>query len=205
MSLIVRCTLIAAAGLRAVSVTQSAYASCAQALPIPFETTTIDDARPTIRWQPVAGATRYRVQLDSRVPEGRRILAFDTYVSVPEFVAPQPLTDFRARVTVLVTAECNGDAGVPSNPLRFEIDTSTRCSLRPGSVKRKGDEIVWDPVDDSVSYRVSVYDKSSNLLSRQELRRERVVIASFKNATVFSVRPKCQVGWGEAVYISLAH
>lgn len=165
----------------------------------------INGTQPTIRWHAVEGATRYRVQVDSRVPEGRRILLLDTFVSGTEFTPPQPLTDFRARITVLVTPECDGKTGVSSEPLRFEIDTSTQCVLPADSVKRDGDELAWRPVDGIIFYQVSAYGGSSGkLLDRRELRRERIALSLFgRNATTLSVRPKCQKGWGEAIYVPL--
>lgn len=180
-------------------------AECLQTRVIPLETNNVDDTRPPIRWEPVDGATRYRVQLDSRIPEGRRVLLVDTYVAAPEFIPPQPLTDYRARVTVSVTAECGTETGLPSAPMRFHIDTSSQCVLLADSIKRDGADVVWRPVDRVVSYLVLTYEqRTGNLLGRQELRRERVTLSSFgQNAATLSVRPRCQAGWGEAVYVPL--
>lgn len=184
-----------------------ANAECLQTRVIPFEANnTVDNTRPTVRWEAVNGATRYRVQLDSRVPEGRRVLFVDTYVAATEFAPPQPLTDYRARVTVSITAECGTEKSPPSAPMRFQIDTSPRCVLLPESIRRDGADIVWSPVERIVSYQVSAYEQQTgNLLDRQELRRERAALSSFaQNAATLSVRPRCQTGWGEAVFVPLA-
>jgi hypothetical protein len=77
----------------------------------PARGSTVADARPVLTWLVIPGAIRYRVEIESRVPEGRILVSLDTQVSGTRFQPPQPLTDHRAAVKVRVTAGCPPDDG----------------------------------------------------------------------------------------------
>lgn len=165
----------------------------------------VSESQPLIRWRPVANATRYRLQLDSRVPEGQRITAIDTYLESAEFKPPQRLTDHRARVTVTVTAWCGKDVGKQSMPLRFEIDTALACGSVANPMRLKNGTVKWRGVADAVVYRVAMFDGASgDLINQADIAGDQFSLpAKLKTTALVSVRPRCKNGWGNAVYLAL--
>jgi hypothetical protein len=118
---------------------------------------TIANARPGIEWRALPDVKRYRVQLESRIPEGRVLHRFDTVVSGTKFVPPSALTDERAAVKVLVTADC-GAAKQPSvieEPARFFIDLTASCPAPSLSVEQG--RISWGKVAGAQRYEVAAY------------------------------------------------
>src|SRR2546426_398899 len=87
---------------------------------------TVADARSVVAWRAIPGATHYRVEVESRVPEGPVLVSLDTQVSATAFRPPQPLTDFHAAVKLRVTAGCPTDDGsrLREKYASFYIDTS---------------------------------------------------------------------------------
>jgi len=85
------------------------------------------DAKPAIAWMPVKGATSYRVRIQSRVPNGRVLAQHDAVVSEPRFFPPQPLADYRAKVTVRLIAICGKEKSAEAVSW-FIIDASAACS-----------------------------------------------------------------------------
>lgn len=112
----------------------------------------VNDSRPVIRWAPVAEAGHYRIQLRSRVPEGKTLVTLDTVVQDAEFHPPQPLADYHAQVQVTVSAYCRDGYGPASDPAaggRFYIDTSSSCTLTlPLELRREGTQwrMTWPAV-----------------------------------------------------------
>jgi len=97
------------------------------------------------------------VQLESRVPEGRVLSRIDTVLAGTRFVPPSALTDERAAVKVLVTADC-GAAKQPSvieEPARFFVDLRGSCPAP--AVRVEKNRIVWGKVAGAQRYEVAVY------------------------------------------------
>src|SRR5438445_12882344 len=61
----------------------------------PVRNSTIHGARPDIRWSGLSGVKVYRVQIESRVPEGQVIERIDTRVADTGLVPPRPRTQRR--------------------------------------------------------------------------------------------------------------
>jgi len=70
----------------ALELAAAGYAAGAQGCPMaeviaPGKGETIAASRPTIEWRALAGVERYRVQIESRIPEGRMLGRIDTVVA----------------------------------------------------------------------------------------------------------------------------
>src|SRR5204862_7089925 len=94
----------------------------------PVRNSTIHGARPDIRWSGLSGVKVYRVQIESRVPEGQVIERIDTRVGDTRFVPPRPLTERRAAVKLLVTADCPEPTSIATRPASFFIAVAPNCS-----------------------------------------------------------------------------
>jgi hypothetical protein len=132
---------------------------------------TIVERQPMLNWTPVPGATAYKIRLQSRVPNGRVLAQHDAVVNEPRFVAPQPLADYRTKVTVRLSAVCGKEASAESVSW-FVIDTALACSN--GQAERR-------------AYAIT----GGRLTTPQELRTA---------PHVQSTRPHCTGARGEARY-----
>lgn len=93
------------------------------------------DTKPAIVWSPIPGATSYRVRIQSRVPNGRVLAQHDAVVNEPRFFSPQPLADYRAKVTVRLAAICGKETSAESVSW-FTIDAAGACGAG-GRVEEK--------------------------------------------------------------------
>ncbi len=110
-----------------------AHAECAPVEILdPVRNSTIHSARPDIRWGRLSGVKAYRVQIESRVPEGQVLERIDARVGDTRFVPPRPLTDRRAAVKLLVTADCPESTSIAAHPAWFFIDIAPKCSAVRG-------------------------------------------------------------------------
>ena len=182
--------------------------SCKPPRVVAPDTAVVNDPRPLIRWTPVAEAEHYRIQLRSRVPEGKALVTLDSVVQGPEFRPPQALADYRAQVQVTVSARCRDGYGPASDPAvggRFYIDTSSSCVLIPPlELRREGSQwrMAWPMVRQADMYHVAVYDgREGKLLIQQEVRQPAVALAvAAQEPAIVMVRPHCLSGWGEPLY-----
>jgi hypothetical protein len=166
----------------------------------PAADVTLAAARPTLQWAPVPGATGYRVQLVSRVPEGGVIVSLDTLATAPSFAPPQPLTDLGAIVRVTVAARCGAETS-PETALRFFIDTRLGCpAVADPAVERDGSgvRLRWQPVEGVERYEVLAYAAGDGrLLGRGETREPSFALPGAGDApAVAAVRPRCRDGYG---------
>lgn len=166
----------------------------------PAADATLAAARPTIRWEPVPGATGYRVRLTSRVPEGAVIASLDTLTTVPTFEPPQPLTDLGAVVRVAVAARCGAETG-PETGLRFFIDIRPGCPAVADPAVELGasrPRLYWEPVEGAKRYEVLAYAAGDGrLLGRGETREPSFLLPGTGAApAVAAVRPRCRDGYG---------
>src|SRR2546426_197383 len=82
-----------------------AHAECAPVEILdPVRNSTIHSARPDIRWGRLSGVKAYRVQIESRVPEGQVLERIDARVGDTRFVPPRPPADRRAAGKLRVPA-----------------------------------------------------------------------------------------------------
>lgn len=162
----------------------------------------VADARPMLSWRAIPGASQYRVEIESRVPEGRVLVSLDTQVSGTSFRPPQPLTDFRSAVKVRVTAGCPADDGsrLRENPSSFRIDTSPLC---PGpariALSEDGRDIEWSAVPAAIRYDVVLLGMDGPYVEvrlEQQTQRTRLPLPGNGETLTAVVRAYCSTGFG---------
>jgi hypothetical protein len=159
----------------------------------------IDDPRPTFRWQPIAGVDQYRVRIESRVPEGGVIETIDTLVMQAEFTPPRVLTDYRAVVKVIVTPLCQVAPALDEGE-RIVIDTAQRCVLQAVSFDAARWMWTWPGVPGAASYEVYEYEMPAARPAAKQETRATETSRSSHRAAVAAVRPRCASGYGEFVF-----
>ena len=173
----------------------------------PARSSTVAESRPTLSWPPLTGADRYRVQLESRVPEGRVLLSLDTLVSGTTFRPPRALTDFRAAVKVRVTHGCSADdiTALREKPAWFQIDTSPLCPA-PARIAVTGDRrtLEWAPVPGALKYDVSLRSTEGDAKGQGETKIPHYTLPADRAALVAVVRPYCATGFGPRVSLLVA-
>jgi len=196
-----RCSLVA---LAAACVPALAHGECTPAeIAGPVRGSTRHDARPEIRWGALSGAEFYRVQIESRVPEGRVLERIDARVSGDRFVPPRPLAEGRAAVKVLVTADCSGGTSIATRPAWFFIDMAPGCpAVRGFSLSgESAPRAQWTPGGGATRYEVEAYSASDGrLIVRKETTLGSVDLPHAKTPLVVAVRPRCGPIVGEAAY-----
>jgi hypothetical protein len=160
----------------------------------------VADARPILSWRAIPGAADYRVEIESRVPEGQILVTLDTRVSGTRFQPPRPLTDFRAAVKVRVTAGCPADDGrrLRERPASFQIDTSPLCPA-PARVglSEDGGAIEWSAVPAAVRYDVWLLSPDAEVRLERQTESTRLPLPSAGGETLAVVlRPYCATGFG---------
>ena len=181
-----------------------AHAECAPVEILdPVRNSTIHSARPDIRWGVLSGAKVYRVQIESRVPEGQVIERIDTRVGDTRFVPPRPLTDRRAAVKLLVTADCPESTSIARRPAWFFIDMAPNCS----SVQKLSfsgastSRVEWTRTSGATRYEVEAYSVSDGrLIARKETTVASAELPRAETPLVVAVRPRCESVVGEAAY-----
>jgi hypothetical protein len=195
--LAVICALLSAAWI----VWSSGYATCSEAELIE-PAAIVAEARPILSWKPISGASQYRVEIESRVPEGRVLVALDTQVSGTRFRPPQPLTDFRSAVKVRVTAGCPTDDGsrLREKPASFQIDTSSLC---PGPERigpsEDGRDIQWSAVPAAIRYDVVLLGPDGpdiDVRLERQTQRTRLPLPATGETLIAAVRAYCPTGFG---------
>ncbi len=181
-----------------------AHAECAPVEILdPVRNSTVHGARPDIRWGGLPGAKVYRVQIESRVPEGQVIERIDTRVGDTRFVPPRPLTDRRAAVKLLVTADCPESTSIATHRAWFFIDMAPNCS----SVQKLSfsgastSRVEWTRTSGATRYEVEAYSVSDGrLIARKETTVASVELPRVDTPLVVAVRPRCGSVIGEAAY-----
>ena len=165
----------------------------------------VTERQPRIAWSEVAGATGYRIRLLSRVPNGRIIAAHDSVIAATSFLAPQPLAEQGAKVTLRVNALCGGEASAETVAW-FAIDTSPKCVLGELSAEAAAGKasLKWRAVEGALGYEVRAFALDGNFLASQETRLPAAQVELRGRGVVVSVRPSCAGGLGEAVYRTVA-
>jgi len=192
----------------ALELAAAGYAAGAQGCPMaeviaPGKGETIAASRPTIEWRALAGVERYRVQIESRIPEGRMLGRIDTVVAGTKFVPPAVLTDERAAVKVLVTAEC-GAAAQPSvieEPARFFIDLRASCPAPAALQVKDGNRLAWGKVAGAQRYELAAY---SALDGRSVLQAETLdpayQLPAIQQPAYVMVRARCAHAYSAPAY-----
>lgn len=173
----------------------------------PAARSTVTEARPVLGWRAIPRTSRYRVEIESRVPEGRAVVSLDTHVSSTLFRPPQLLTNFRAAVKVRVTAGCPADDGgqLRGKAASFYIDTSPLCPA-PAEIALSNDQrnVEWSPTDKAIRYVVTLLRPDGTVVRQGQTQRRAFPFPLPRDgeALVATVRPYCATGfglWGSAL------
>ncbi len=169
----------------------------------PVKNSTIHGARPDIRWSGLSGVKVYRVQIESRVPEGQVVERIDTRVGDTRFVPPRPLTDRRAAVKLLVTADCPESTSIAPHSAWFFIDMAPQCSAVRGLSlsAESAPKAEWLRATGATRYEVEAYSMADGrLIARKETALPSSDLPRVAAALVIAVRPRCESVVGEAAY-----
>ena len=157
----------------------------------------ISEARPTLMWRPLPGVSRYRLRLQSRVPEGEIKVALDTLVDGTQFTPSRPLADHRAIVKVLVTSLCDPQAGLDSGA-RFYIDTGLSCRMPPLAFDAKAARWSWLPAAGALGYEVYRYEMpDGKLLGREDTPQPLSFSVDGPVPLAVAVRARCENGYSD--------
>ena len=197
----VRALMVSVAAACALLASAGAIAQCAPLAPTqPAREATVPDARPEIAWAPVPGARSYRVQIESRVPEGRVVERIDATVSATRFVPPRPLAEERAAVKVLITPDCAKAPNLGERPAWFFID-ATRACASPDGLEFSPRGVEWRASRRATRYEVEVYaSPEGRLLARSETPLTYAALPVASTPVLVAVRPRCGSVLGPAVY-----
>jgi hypothetical protein len=165
----------------------------------PLAGSTVTEARPSVFWHAIGGASRYRVEIESRVAKGHVLVSVDTPVSGTTFRLPQTLTDFRAAVKVRVTSGCPADDGsrLREKAASFFIDTSPLCPA-PARIAMSYDQrnVEWSATEKAVRYDVTLLRPDGTVMRRGQTQRRGFALPSASETLVAVVRPYCVTGFG---------
>jgi hypothetical protein len=178
----------------------SAFAAC-EAPQLSLATEPVTEKQPRIAWAAAPAATAYRVRVQSRVPDGRVLAAYETVVNAPQFLPPRPLAEHQAKVTVRLSALCGSETSAESVST-FMIDTSSACKL--AGLELENTSLKWPAVPGARSYEVRAYRLTDGRLIASQETRDAGAQLPLKESAVISVRPACAAGLGEALYRVLA-
>ena len=171
----------------------------------PEQGTFIAQPRPPIEWRALPGISRYRVQLESRVPEGRVLASIDSVVTGTKFMPPANLTDSRAAVKLQITAECGVDGpSVTEYAAWFFLDLSSLCpppdeiSVSAGT----SPALSWKPVKQALRYEVSVFAASEGkLISKVETLEPKFRFSAAPAVLYYvALRARCAEAYSAPVY-----
>ena len=160
-------------------------------------------SRPAIEWRALPGVARYRVQMESRIPEGRVVNRFDTVVAGTKFVPPSALADERAAVKALVTAECPGAAqpSVVEEAARFFIDLRSSCPAPAAVEVQDGKSLAWRKVAGAQRYELAAYSAldGKSLLQAESLE-PAYPLRVIQQPAYVMVRARCAEGYSAPAY-----
>jgi hypothetical protein len=155
----------------------------------------ISDSRPTLEWRALPGVSRYRLRLQSRVPEGELLTSIDTLVDGTRFTPPRALADHRAIVKIVVTAPCASPPDLDEGR-RLYIDTGLSCRMAPLQPDTRTGEWSWSPTPGAVEYEIYRYAMpEGRLLGRERTQAPKSVAT--QGSTVLAVRARCENGYSD--------
>jgi len=167
----------------------------------PVRGSTLHEVRPEIRWEARDEVRVYRVQIESRVPESKVIERVDARVSGNRFVPPRPLTDRRAAVKLLVTADCAESESISTQAAWFFIDAASSCAPVAMLSISSASKIAWAHAERATRYEVEVFSLSDGrLIERRETMLTAAELPPTSAPLLVAVRPRCGLVRGEAAY-----
>jgi len=157
----------------------------------------VPESRPTLVWRPLPGVSRYRLRLQSRVPEGEIKVTLDTLVDGTQFTPPRPLADHHAIVKVLVTPLCDHQPGLDAGS-RFLIDTGLSCRMRPLAFDAESRRWSWLPAAGARAYEVYRYAMpDGKLVGREEVLQPLSFSIDGPVPLAVAVRARCDNGYSD--------
>jgi hypothetical protein len=155
---------------------------------------TIAESRPLFQWKPLPGVDRYRVRLQSRVPEGELVVSIDTLIEGTSFRPPRPLTSYRAMVTVLITAACSSGEAIDSG-VRLLVDTSLGCAMDALRLDASAQTWTWNRVPGALDYEVLRFAMPSGKLLGRSVTAAPMQVQI--DGEILAVRARCENGYSE--------
>ena len=166
----------------------------------------ISDSRPNLAWEPMPGASAYRVKLDSRIPEGEKVFSAEVQVSTTSFLPAKALTESRAHVRATITPICGTADGIPTI-YQFDIDTAPACgtdsNIRISNADGKR-QLLWAGPKSAQSHNLWVYAvDTGKLLSNAEVSESSWMFpGDLAGPAIIAIRPKCAAGQGMFNYLA---
>lgn len=192
-----RIVILAACGGLVLNCFAQTTADCLRAELLEPAQQTISDPRPTLVWRALPGVARYRVRLQSRVPEGELLAAIDTLVDGIRFTPPRALTDHRAVVKVAVTTACESPHSLDEGR-RLYIDTGLSCRMAPLQADTRTGEWSWPPAPGALEYEIHRYAMpEGKLLGRERTQAPKSVAIQGPLPIVLAVRARCENGYSD--------
>jgi hypothetical protein len=180
----------------------AAHGECAPIdVSYPARGATVSESRPEVRW--AGDAKSYRIQIESRVPEGSVIERVDARVSGTHFVPPRPLATRRAAVKLLVTDDCPDAPSIAPQAAWFYIDASALCPPAQGLSFSTGvaPSVGWSRAEEATRYEIEAYSSADGrLIERKETTVARAELPRAATALLVSVRPHCGQVIGKAAF-----
>lgn len=180
--------------------------ACGPVIVIEPHTPKTSDSRPNLAWEPITGASAYKIKLDSRIPEGEKVFSAEVQVSTPSFLPAKALTESRAHVRATITPICGTAEGIPTIH-QFDIDTAPACGtdsnirIINASGKR---QLLWIGPKSAQSHNLWVYAvDTGKLLSNAEVSESSWMFPDdLVGPAIIAIRPKCAAGQGMFNYLA---
>ncbi len=136
----------------------SAHACTVVPLAHPEPSATLDQARPTLRWEGDAAA-RYRVQVAVVLPEARLLASHDLEVVGTTWTLPAALPLERAALKVIVSRDCPSlqAQDLHARGPAFFVDLRAGCEIPEGGLRVDAGRWHWPPVARAQAYRVRIF------------------------------------------------
>ena len=178
----------------------------------------ITTTRPTLRWQPIVAAKRYRVRLRSQIPNGEILHDIDTVTNDNQFTPAAALAEQLANIRVQIIPECDPQFAALVPPdfrsgEAFLLDPRATCEtprwvLRAEATANADAPTVlvlrWQQSASARHYELTLFSGAeARVLSRQTLHGTSYPLsaASSQNSLVASLRARCENGWSDVAQI----
>jgi hypothetical protein len=165
------------------------------------------DPAPLIVWRKIQGVDDYRVEIESRVPEGEALVIFDVNVRGDSYRPPKHLTDSRAAVKVRISHGCSLDHGhaLREMPATFFIDTAKQCPAPTNlNLSANGEAITWEPQLKATQYVIATLSaRDGSFLTRSEVQRPPIAIAPSDEPRFVIVKSYCLSVYGAETWLAI--
>lgn len=195
-------------GLAASSLLNQSQAACGPPVLLAPTQTVISEASPRFEWAPVPNASHYLVWLESRVPEGRVLLAEEFQTNATYMIPPRPLTNSKATIRLRVTAVCKDNSRAELSA-RFRIDENDGCRLQTPPVAQKVGRqewsVHWQSLQSAQRYEIRVHAAEDGRPSfmRESASSPARVGPLEPGAWMFAVQPICKGLKGGSSWVAI--